>query len=52
MGRCSVVPRMMEMAPSVGDGVLDPMVDAPLSPEGSVRGDGDAVERYAPSPPE
>ena len=41
-----------DMALSVGGGGLSPIVDAPLSPECSVGGDGDMVDRYAPSPPE
>ena len=35
-----------------GYGDLALMVEAPLSLELSVGGDGDVVERYVPSPPE
>ena len=60
MGRRSVIPRMIhrdQMSVVVGTNVcgcgdLALMVDAPLSLELSVGGDGDVVERYVPSPPE
>ena len=44
--------RVLAEASSVGDGGLAPMVDAPSSLEQSVGGNGYAVDRYAPSPPE